>query len=49
MSGHVLRRLPLCGRAPNCVVELIAIGQQSTDSVGAKRLEVNRSGFGRPL
>jgi len=40
-------RLPVHGCTPDCVVELIAIGQQSTDSFGAPQLAINRSGFGR--
>ena len=50
-GGHaaVKLRLPIRGRTPNCVVKLIANGQQSTDSFGAERLTINRTGFGCPV
>jgi hypothetical protein len=40
------KRLPACGRAPDCVEELIANGQQSTDSSGAASSIFERSASG---
>ena len=40
VAGHIsTRRLPVHGRTPDCVAVMIAIGQQSTDSFGASRVE----------
>ena len=40
------KRLPTCGRTPDCVEELIANGQQSTDSFDATSSIFEKAGFG---
>ena len=47
-QSHPEGRILVHRRTPKCVEELIAIGQQSTDSFGAERLAINRAGFGCP-
>ena len=39
-------RVPVRKRTPNCVLRLIANGQQSTDSFGAGQPIIGRAGFG---